>query len=643
MKENPYKRFVNTHLFSEAANHKKKHGYYCGAPFKTKEYREYWDEQIKRCREGYSVGGVRVTGYHYFHLNFVNFEIVADPKNHTKGKITSFPRFWDIHYDFFHFKEEAYKAGKHVVILKPRGSGFSEIMASIGVCDYAVTRNSKNFYFAYDKGYLQKDGIISKCWDRLNYCNTETEGAMRHLRQIKNSELHKRASYYNSKGDEEGYQSEIIGRVIDHPRKVRGARTGTRGHVFFEEGGSFPDVEPAIAAARPLVEQGGLAVAQILLWGTGGEIGAGIDGLETIFYNPDAYNFYAIKNVWDEDRAGSECGFFFPAYAFGDKFTDEDGNCNEAEAKKHHDGMRARSRKLSRAAEDKYVAENPYSPSEAFLRFNQNEFPVRDIQAQRMRVESDPGIVGMIKYGWIAKHPTTGDTFFKLDPDASPIDEFPHKAGTDLESKSLGAVYVYKHRNNITPTEDNIIVAWYTARPRRMEDFYKNLFLLAEHYNAKIQSEIAGGGKGIIDYAKNHKLLHYCEKEPQIMFKNDLEKKNLNYFMEMNQDRKQLGLAYLIDWIQEQRAISVQGDESKTVYTLNKIYDPMLLLEMERFSDEGNYDRVSALIILMFMVKEKISNPVKKEIKTSEFFNRPLFTDAPMHHENILPISEMRE
>jgi hypothetical protein len=246
---------------------------------------------------------------------------------------------------------------------------------------------------------------------------------------------------------------------------------------------------------------------------------------------------------------GSECGFFFPAYAFGDKFTDEDGNCNEAEAKKHHDGMRARSRKLSRAAEDKYVAENPYSPSEAFLRFNQNEFPVRDIQAQRMRVESDPGIVGMIKYGWIAKHPTTGDTFFKLDPDASPIDEFPHKAGTDLtgcvcmveepyktgkgttpdnlyqivvdpyyveqakESKSLGAVYVYKHRNNITPTEDNIIVAWYTARPRRMEDFYKNLFLLAEHYNAKIQSEIAGGGKGIIDYAKNHKLLHYCEKE----------------------------------------------------------------------------------------------------------------------------------
>ena len=65
-------RFTHTEEFSKAANHKKKFGVYSFASFGTKEYREFWMEEGRRCLEGYQnpITGVWVTGYHYFFLNY---------------------------------------------------------------------------------------------------------------------------------------------------------------------------------------------------------------------------------------------------------------------------------------------------------------------------------------------------------------------------------------------------------------------------------------------------------------------------------------------------------------------------------------------------------------------------------------------
>jgi len=62
--------FINSHLFEEQARHFMKHGSYTNAPKGTFAYREFWNEQTRRCKEGYSVGGIRLTGEHYFYLNF---------------------------------------------------------------------------------------------------------------------------------------------------------------------------------------------------------------------------------------------------------------------------------------------------------------------------------------------------------------------------------------------------------------------------------------------------------------------------------------------------------------------------------------------------------------------------------------------
>lgn len=661
---------VNTEYFSEAANYKLKNGVYTTAPFGSKEYRDFWEEQDKRCLQGYTVGGVRITGQHYFFLNFKQLETVTDVKAVASAKLRTFPRFWEAHYKFFHALEEAELAGKHMCILKPRGSGFSELMSSVGVYHYTLIKGSKCFYFASNEGYLNRDGVITKCWDHLEFLNSETQKAYRHLRQKKDQDLHKRASMIDPKtGNEYGYKSEIIGRVIDHPRKVRGARTGSKGKVFFEEGGSFPNLKDAVITTRPLVEQGGITTGQIVVWGTGGERGPGIEGLEHIFYHPDAYNMMSWENQWDEDRVASRCCYFIPVYEAMDKFMDENGNALKESARQYHEKERNKIHKEDPTGEDKYIAEYPFTPGEALIRLSNNIFPVAELQKQLLRVTTDRNIQGFLKHGWMYKD-TAGKAKFKPEKSARPILNFPHGTGDNLlgcitivespyrdqsgtvphglylivvdpyykddsESKiSLASAYVYKHYNNVSPTEDDIIVGWYTSRPEKLDDFYRQLFMLAEYYNATIQAEISGGGKGILDYATFHKLKQYCEKEPDIVYNKEVAMKSFNkpYFMNMAGDRPQLALAYLSDWLKQERSAISEEGEVTTIMNLHKIYDEGLLKELIKFNaEEGNFDRVSAMRLLPFMIKERSSQEYKarQEVSQKTFWDREMHSDTP--------------
>ena len=72
--------FKNTIKFSEAAEHFKKYGTYCEDPPDTIGYDKYWDEQERRCKEGYTVDGVRITGPHYFYLNFCQIRLTDSEK-----------------------------------------------------------------------------------------------------------------------------------------------------------------------------------------------------------------------------------------------------------------------------------------------------------------------------------------------------------------------------------------------------------------------------------------------------------------------------------------------------------------------------------------------------------------------------------
>src|SRR6185312_10842559 len=146
-------KFKSTWKFREAAIHFEKHKCYTFHIPGTFSYFEFWDEEKRRCTEGYIVGGVRITGYHYFYLNYcpiiqVKAIGVNDGlKKQAAERIEGFPKFWDLDWRYFTaldiaeygISEEDYaklpveidivldedntSGGKHFIWLKPRGVG----------------------------------------------------------------------------------------------------------------------------------------------------------------------------------------------------------------------------------------------------------------------------------------------------------------------------------------------------------------------------------------------------------------------------------------------------------------------------------------------------------------------------------------
>ena len=116
-------------------------GKYTEFPKGTKKWREFWNKEVDRCKNGYTVGKYRITGDHYFFLNYYRMEVVKESSTAGKGRMESFPGFLSKQYEFFHYIEMAEKVKKDVCALKARGIGFSEILADLAVRPYTVIPN----------------------------------------------------------------------------------------------------------------------------------------------------------------------------------------------------------------------------------------------------------------------------------------------------------------------------------------------------------------------------------------------------------------------------------------------------------------------------------------------------------------------
>jgi hypothetical protein len=79
--------------FVEVGEMKMTTGRYTTLPYNSKPHRDFWKEQHRRCREGFEANGYRITGDHYFFLNFYQLQAVQDVKVAGSGRSTEFPSF----------------------------------------------------------------------------------------------------------------------------------------------------------------------------------------------------------------------------------------------------------------------------------------------------------------------------------------------------------------------------------------------------------------------------------------------------------------------------------------------------------------------------------------------------------------------
>lgn len=442
------KRVKNADKFRPAAIFFEKNGCYTLAPRGTTDYIQYWEQETNRCLHGYvAEDGDEITGYHYFYLNYspimkldeVEYTDKHGNKRTRRERILGFPRFYDYDYYYFNAIEDAENAGKHMAVLKARQRGYSFKGASMLVRNYELIPGSKNFAVASEQKFLIGDGLLTKAWQIMDFCDKHTAWAKQRL----TSTRMERVSGFKitdefGKSTEQGYLSSITGITLKNdPERIR----GTRGKlVLWEEGGKFPNLLTAWRVEQPAVEtDDGVAFGLMIAFGTGGTEGGQFDGLKDLFYKPDAYNVLGFPNIWDDNASDTNCGFFVPSWSNMDsvdengkfRFMDEDGNTFKEKAIEELVRQRniIKDGGATQASIDRFVSERPIKPQEAVLELGKNIFPRKLLMDQLTKLRTNKKLQSMkhvVDLSWdngkvIATEKKSGDiTTYHLKKDDKP-------------------------------------------------------------------------------------------------------------------------------------------------------------------------------------------------------------------------------
>lgn len=334
-------------------------------------YKRWWYKHRNRCLNGYTVGGVTISGPFYWYLNFWRIQ------SKKKGEGLIPPRFLDLDKQFFDYVEQAKAENKHLMVLKRRQIGFSEKCAALIAYDYTFFPKAHCMIIGGESKYSL--GTMAKVVTGLNALSGSTANAGREFyksRLVDTTEMIK--SGYMSNGVDTGYESvtEAI-TVKDNPGAVVG-RSATI--ALMEEVGANGVLKATTGQLKPAMEERGMLDGRIIIFvGTGGTMERGIMQYKDMFYNPEKNGLLAVDNVWDEHKKGQKCCPFFPAWLY--YIQDEDGNSYEDLSMLD---IMNRRKALQEDKEGLFgeIVAMPLTPEEAFNSQTDSLFNKQKLQAQ---------------------------------------------------------------------------------------------------------------------------------------------------------------------------------------------------------------------------------------------------------------------
>lgn len=622
--------------FRERAIYFQKHGKYTNLypnPHPKSEYKKFWDEEIRRCKEGYvrESDGEWIPGYYYWYLNYYP---IMRTKQLEEGstraeRVYDFPDVWDSDYQFFHYVEQGEQDSEYGSVLKTRGRGYSFKISSMLDRNFYHFKKSKGFAFASETEYLTKDGILNKAWDGMEFIDDNTPWTK--LRQKKDTTSHKRASYIDNEGQERGYMSEIIEVTTKgNPEKGRGKRGKL---LIHEEAGIYPGLLQTWNIARPSIEDGPFTFGYQICFGTGGTPGSKFEGLEELFYRGGGYKVKMVRNVWDKVRGEGTCGFFVPEYMNRKGSYDNNGNSNVIKAMVEilieRKKIRTEASKQNALTQEK--AERPITPQEAVMRIEGSLFPIDELKAYLETILPQQNVFVSSHYVGNLKVSPEGVLDFSPSADAKVIREFPLKDNVNKEGAieifempqrdGLGNIPRFRYYAGIDTYDDDSsttnslgsifiadiltdrIVAEFTGRPKTANAFYEICYRLLRFYNAVANYE--NDKKGLFAYFSHRNILSYLCDTPQILKDMELVKvanlagnkgKGTNSGVKINAWGRRLQA----DWMLE----PAYGEEKTGLLVLHKLRSIGYIKEAIGWNEDGNFDRVSAMGMLMILREE---------------------------------------
>lgn len=611
------------------------------------EYRKFWTEEKRRCYEGYvrESDGEWVTGLCYWFLNYnpmlVN-KIV--PGTRRAERVESFPFFFEGIYWRFHYLQQTKLEGKHAIELARRQCAKSYSLSSIMTHNLVLGEADPNpethrrrttVLTAYEKEYLKddKDGTFSKFKPALGFIFTHTP--FPHL-LLKNSpnEMSWQMGYKNELGVDDGSLNQVLGvSAKDNPDKLR----GKRGWVLFEEMGSFKGLLALYDTTRKGVEDGNYAFATMYLVGTAAEDESDFTSAKTLLYNPDGYNIYSIKNVFDKKGQGKpDFGFFFPSYVNRSGCYNKDGVSDVIKALLEILLARYKA-KYSADPQSvlRVIAEDPITPAEAIIKVRASYFPTPALTERLSQLDENPRAyndvyVGdlVLRDGEVTFTPTSDIPIHKYGVDNSTrgaieIFEMPEK---NREGKVFNGRYIVGHDpvDNDQANSSSLsstfvfdlftdrIVAEYTGRQPFADDNYEIVRKLCIFYNAKCLFE--SNKKGIFAYFSKMNCTHYLAETPEYLREKQLVKYSAfgsnKYGVNANAVINDYANSLLRDWLLKPEVTYHRTEtgevEEIRIPMLYTIRNRALLEELISYTPELNVDRIRAMGMVMLYRQEKI-------------------------------------
>lgn len=648
-----------------------------------------------------SIEDVWITGGHYNFLNYTRMErtdessVIVTEHGATAKKIYSFPSFIDAQFWTWQIIEFCRRNGLHLIIDKTRRGGFSYIMAADSSNEVNLSKHKVVIHVAADNKYLIKQGGLSDfAVNNLKFFEEKTP-FKRGIYSPTTDSFKLGYRMKNGVEADDSWSSSLLSvSANNNPDCAIGKDAVT---IKVEELSTMQNFDEFMNVTEPTMTVGTRTTGTLMAWGTA--TAANMQVFEQNFYNPRAFGFMAFENVFDNDARNEVCGFF-KSYAWGlegeidgVKGFDEDGNSNlriglrlaareRIEKKKtaktfaeylNYLGQRALfpAESFSSASEnifssealnkfeDKLRIDNSYKfytdgelfedgtkkiyfKSNARIRIESPDMKTYDyIQGVPRRGNEDPH--GCIRVWFAPEYEETyiGDRLIKsilpgtyvavYDPVGIDKDK---KEITDRHShNSMFVIEMPRERNGFKPK----LCAAYYGRTERLEEADEKFYRLCKWYNC-IGTGLVEINRGeTVSNFRKWKATRYLGYEPLYVWDSAVkEKVSTSYGYNIGSSPKKLdGLRLLKEFLYE---VIGKNEFGEDIYVFERFLDYQTILELKKFNSEGNFDRISSLILLGIYWKSidikgkrELANrkKVTEENDKTDIFNRQWFTIIP--------------
>lgn len=608
-----------------------------------------------------SIEDVWITGGHYNFLNYTRMErtdessVIVTEHGATAKKIYSFPSFIDAQFWTWQIIEFCRRNGLHLIIDKTRRGGFSYIMAADSSNEVNLSKHKVVIHVAADNKYLIKQGGLSDfAVNNLKFFEEKTP-FKRGIYSPTTDSFKLGYRMKNGVEADDSWSSSLLSvSANNNPDCAIGKDAVT---IKVEELSTMQNFDEFMNVTEPTMTVGTRTTGTLMAWGTA--TAANMQIFEQNFYNPRAFGFMAFENVFDNDARNEVCGFF-KSYAWGlegeidgVKGFDEDGNSNlriglklaareRIEKKKtaktfaeylNYLGQRALfpAESFSSASEnifssealnkfeDKLRVDNSYKfytdgelfedgtkkiyfKSNARIRIENPDMKTYDyIQGVPRRSNEDPH--GCIRVWFAPEYEETyiGDRLIRSILPGTYVAVY-DPVGIDKDKKEItdrhshNSIFVIEMPRECNGFKPKLCAAYY-GRTERLEEADEKFYRLCKWYNC-IGTGLVEINRGeTVSNFRKWKATKYLGYEPLYVWDSAVkEKVSTSYGYNIGSGPKKLdGLRLLKEFLYE---VIGKNEFGEDIYVFERFLDYQTILELKKFNAEGNFDRISSLILL---------------------------------------------